>query len=258
MEPKHLGQEWHDKLKAEIARVADRYSQFVMLSKQAYEVSRGIDAPESSDESSEQSRKLASGLRSIFDRLDRGFQNMLEHLEDLQQTDPGALDLSVISHIAEMMVIATTIGLQKNTIVEQVAEGACLQDVLEIPDSGVDSLYKGAKYFYEQQLYEEASIVFTILSLLQPAQPIFWLGLGNSEYFLSRYKQALMAYTLASHVDNHEPQYHILAARCHQVMGNRGGALSSLHLAELSAIDDEAQKRVRGVIQSMIREIEAM
>ncbi len=251
MEQTHLSKEWHERLQEEILKVSERYNEFVSLSR-FHHNHRPMDT------GLPNSQKLSHGLLSIFDRLNKGFQNILEHLKDLQQSDPSALDFNILSHISEMIMVATVIGAQQDTVIEHVSQGECLQDAIGIPEAAIESLYQAAKYFYEQQLYEESSVAFTLLSLLQPVQPIFWMGLGNSEYFLCRYKQALMAYALASQTDSQNPQYHIFAAYCHKALGNKGAALSSLQLAELAPEDEEARRNLRVALQPLIREIEAM
>ncbi len=251
MEQTHLSKEWYQRLQQEIAKVTDRYKEFISLSQFNQNNTKG-------SKNEDYSKNLFDGLKAIFDRLDKGFQNILEHLKDLHNNDPTALDIKILDHISEMIMVATVIGVQQESVVEHIYRGECLQNAIGISENAIESLYQAAKYFYEQQLYEEASIAFTILSLLKPIQAIFWMGLGNSEYFLGRYKQAIMAYAIASQSDAQNPHYHIFTAHCHKALGNKSEALISLKLAELAPNDEVERREVKISIQPLIREIESM
>lgn len=253
MENTQIDKEWHKRLQDEITKVSYRYNEFLQATKDSD--TNNLAAHRGRARQMTQEKKLSDGLNLIFQKLGHGFENVITHLKDLQAHDPSALDFSILGHIAEMITIASLVGSQQQMIIENVTQGFSLQEAIGIPESGIESLYLAAKYFYEHQLYEEAGISFTLLSLLQPMQPIFWMGLGNCEYFLGKFHQALMAYALASQGAPHDPQYHLFSARCHKMMGNKGGALSSLHLAELVVEDDKMRQELRIKIEPLRQEI---
>ncbi len=244
--------EWIRDLNAQIERVSCQYNDFIHWLKP----NEKKGSKTSSDQISVD--RLSNGLKAIFMRLRNGFHNIIQHLLEMKETDPLALDTTVLQHIQEMITIATLIGAQQPVIIGHVANGECIQDALGLSDEAIDALYMAGKYFYDNQLYEEASHAFTLLSLINPLYSIFWGSLGNCEYFLGKYKQALMAYALASQAEPEEPSYHIFSAHCHKALGNKGAALSSLNLAEIAPNDDEVRKRVKYDLERLRREIEAL
>ena len=252
MEKTREEHEWLKELNEKIDQVSRQYDDFVRGSNTGKQ-----RKSEGSARKSEDSR-LSHGIKTIFNKLSRGFSDIIRQIMETKETEPLALDTEIFQHIHDMLIVATTIAAQQKEIVARVASGECLQDAIGITDESLEALYRAGKYFYDNQLYEEASHAFTMLSLINPLYSIFWASLGNCEYFLGRYKQALMAYALASQAEPNEPQYHIFAARCHKALGNKGAGLSSLQLAEIAPDSEDERLKVKNAVAELKRELEAL
>lgn len=174
---------------------------------------------------------LEDKLLYIYKRIANGVQKISRLL-----ADPSFYGeyFSLIPAMSDMAMVASVIVRQTEPALALIAQGNSLQEVLGISENTIESIYKLAKYLYEQQLFEESSGAFYLLAFLNPSCETFWIGLGNSEYFLHNFKEALLAYSLAIQIDEENPHYHLLVAKCHKALGNKTAALASLGIAQLS------------------------
>jgi type III secretion system low calcium response chaperone LcrH/SycD len=144
-----------------------------------------------------------------------------------------------------MITIASVVIQQAKPALHLMAKGEPLQDILGISSISLRSLYKLSRYLYEHQHYEEASGAFYLLSLINPSYHIFWIGLGNCEYFLRRYQEALLAYSFASQTNPSDPSCHLLIARCQMALGNYAAATAYLSIAELSCSETPGSEKIK-------------
>jgi len=186
-------------------------------------------------------------LSSIFRKIQKAIALVVRLLPDLTQILPHA-DQKVFSQaLGDMAGIAALLTKNMEPAFECMREGGSLQEVLEISQETLETLYQVARHVYEQQHYEEASGLFCLLSLLNPAYTLFWIGLGNSEYVLEKYNEALLAYSFASQTDNANPFCHIYSARCHIRLNNIAAAKLSLAIAESLSRDPKIQKEIENL-----------
>ncbi len=192
-------------------------------------------------------------LLRIYRKIERGVHKIANLLND--PTFYGEYS-HLIHAMADMATIASIVVKQMSPALTMLGKGATLQETLGIAENDLASIYQLSKHLYEQQLYEEASGAFYLLSLLNPACGTFWIGLGNSEYFLGNYQEALLGFTFATQTEPDNPIYHILLARCHKALGSEGAALACLGIAELCLKNTKEHAEVRKQIEAFRNDLQ--
>lgn len=185
----------------------------------------------------EESEAMGQKLFSIYHKMEKAMHSLLKILKDPTVLETLGERPELPQAIAEMATIASVIMRQMQPSLQLMAQGKTLQEILGLSDDCLRSFYALSRYLYEQQQYEEACGAFYLLSLINPAYTIFWIGLGNCEYVLKRYQAAVTAYTFALQTDPSDPKTHLLIARCHIGLGNNAAATASLSIAELGCTD---------------------
>jgi len=191
-------------------------------------------------------------LSAIFQKVHKAIALVFQMLPEITEVLPHTDQKAFTQALEDMAGIASVLTKNMAPAFECIAEGGSLQNVLEITEQTLETLYQVARHVYEQQHYEEASGLFCLLSLLNPAYTSFWLGLGNAEYCLGKYTEALLAYSFAAQTDNANPFCHIYCARCHMALNNRDGAKIALSLAE-SVADEPISKKEISRLKEEIR-----
>lgn len=129
--------------------------------------------------------------------------------------------------------------------IEKLKKGAeedkSYQEILGMSKATVEAFYQAAKYLYEQQHYQEASAAFQVLTFINAKEPLFWIALGNSEYFCHHYEPALIAYALAGHIDLFNPTCHLYSCKCYEELGQIDNAINALDLALIAIAGDATQ-----------------
>lgn len=171
---------------------------------------------------------------SILKKIEKGMRLLIETLPEIISHHAPFEAQKIVQSIGDMITIASVIVQDAKPSLEFMKQGKSMQEALSITEETLTTLYLAAKHLYDQQHYEEASSAFCLLSLLNPGVITFWLGLGNCEFFLKRYQEALLAFSFASQIDDTDALPHILSAKSHMALENYPAARLSLSLAELS------------------------
>jgi tetratricopeptide (TPR) repeat protein len=192
-------------------------------------------------------------LLRIYRKIERGVHKIANLLNDPMFYGEYS---HLIHAMADMATVASIVVKQMSPALTMLGKGATLQETLGIAENDLVSIYQLSKHLYDQQLYEEASGAFYLLSLLNPSCGTFWIGLGNSEYFLGNYQEALLGFTFATQTEPDNPLYQILLARCHKAMGSDGAALACLGIAELSLKPSKEHAEIRKQIETFRNDLQ--
>lgn len=95
------------------------------------------------------------------------------------------------------------------------------QEICCLSDEAMQLLNRCAAYLYEQKIYEKASLVYMILTLVDPQNFGAWLGFANSEFYLKNYESAMNVYRCALEVYAKDPLCHLYLSSCYQELGQR-------------------------------------
>ena len=194
-------------------------------------------------------------LLTIYHKMERGMHRLVDMLRDPDVLQVLGAQPQIAQALGQMVTIATVITKQMQPSLQLMASGKTLQDILEVSDETLRSMYVLSRYLYEHQFYEEACGAFYLLSLINPSYSTFWMGLGSCEYILQRYQEALSAYAFASQIDPKDPTPHILAARCHLALGNLAAAMASVSVAEMSCTDLSSLEQVKKQAEQVRKDI---
>lgn len=118
-------------------------------------------------------------------------------------------------------------------------EGSSVQDILEYSDQTLANFYKAAYALFEEKRYEDATHAFLFLTVLNPYNHDFWVGLGMSLQMTHEYERAIDAYELAALADISSPVPYFYLAKCLFAIHDRTSALQALELALETAGDEE-------------------
>lgn len=167
----------------------------------------------------------------IFHKIEHGLQKIIETLPEMfgSYKDPSAKEL--VQSLGELITVATLVVQDPGRTLTSMSQGQILQEVLGLATNTIESMYKVAKYLYDNQQYEEAASAFCLLTLLNPSYSSFWQGLGNSEYFLRRYREALIAYNCAVQMEPDDPLPLLLSTKCHMALEHYPAAKATLVMA---------------------------
>ena len=205
----------------------------------------------------EECNVMEQKLLTIYRKMELGMHRLVDLLRD-----PAVLQLigsqpHIVQALGQMVTVATVITKQMQPSLQLMARGKTLQEILEVSDETLRSLYTLSRYLYEHQFYEEACGAFYLLSLLNPSYSTFWMGLGNCEYILQRYQEALSAYVFASQVDPADSLSRtFLRRRCHLSLGNLAAATASISIAEMSCTNPASLEQVKKQAEEVRKDIQ--
>lgn len=106
------------------------------------------------------------------------------------------------------------------------------------------ALYSQAYHLYENGKYQEAKRFFHFLTIVNPYEKSFWIGLGASYQMLKDYARAIEFYSVAAVQDQNNPYVHLHAADCFFALGQMDQAFQALDSAESAANLTEGNQNI--------------
>jgi type III secretion system low calcium response chaperone LcrH/SycD len=106
-----------------------------------------------------------------------------------------------------------------------------VKDMLGISEESIESLYSQAYLLYNTGRYRDAIQVFRLLTMLNPMESKYTMGLAASLHMLKEYKGSAAMYTLVSILDPENPIPHYHASDCYIQMGDKLSSLAMLEMA---------------------------
>ncbi len=108
--------------------------------------------------------------------------------------------------------------------------GGTWKDLLNLDDALLEAEYKIAYDFYQSANFQKASAAFSYLTLLNPYNFTYWMGLALAKQSERSYEEAIVAYTVAEAITPDHPVPHLHLSQCYFAIGQKD--LSLLHLKE--------------------------
>jgi type III secretion system low calcium response chaperone LcrH/SycD len=99
-------------------------------------------------------------------------------------------------------------------------------------DEDISLLYSLGFNLYNQEDYLQAKIIFQRLVIAEPHEKKFWMALGASLQMLKLYEDALVAWAMASFLQDEDPLPHFHAAECLLCIGKYEEVHKALHEAK--------------------------
>lgn len=177
--------------------------------------------------------RLSKALEAEFILFRRRFElschPLLLALDELTKTHPEIYLESIARDFHKLQ--NTLLAIDAKKIEEAFSRNWSFQELAGMQDSTIEALYQAARLLYEREQYEEAAALFGILTFFNAKHFIFWIGLGNSEFFLQRFEAALKAYAIAVHANPDEATPHLYSAKCFEELQQLDNALNALNTA---------------------------
>lgn len=113
-----------------------------------------------------------------------------------------------------------------------------LQEVMGYSTHTLELCYNQALHCFEAGEYKNGAALFSLLVMINPGYNHFWVGLGMCHQALTRWDQALKAYSMAGLIDSKDPLCHLYISECHSKHNNwadaREEATKALELIDIS------------------------
>ena len=165
-------------------------------------------------------------------RLTRGLTTLLETLDRLSEEDPSQFPPSLMKAWES---IAALKPLDVNELLENPIS---LKEYYGLSVEVLEKCYATASHEFESGHYQQAADILFYLSALDPDNSLFWLALGNAEFYCSNYWDALQDYRLAFYTNPHDPRSLLYGAHCYEALHKKDAALETVELAVKVASED--------------------
>ncbi|MCE5294188.1 MAG: tetratricopeptide repeat protein [Chlamydiales bacterium] len=197
---------------------------------------------------------LLDELAGTHNRIQNG---TLAIVQAATQMQVGAeIDPDLSAGLDKLADLCTLITNDRQAFIEALVQDKSLQQIAGITDAVLEKIYQCAKYHYDQEHFQEASDAFCVLTILQPQNPVFWLGLGNSEYHLKNYDEALHAYAFVSRCNPDDYYSHIYACRCYEAQEDLENAINELQLALFVLNNNPEEKELQLTLELQVKRLE--
>ena len=129
---------------------------------------------------------------------------------------------------------------QLQKLVGCIMKGATVGQAVGISRETLESLYALGHGLYTSGNYHDAQVVFQALSIYDPNDYRFWMGLAGCRQALEQYQAAIDAYQMAAVATTlHNPEPFLFAARCLLKLGRKDDAVVAIQaLLTLGSKDD--------------------
>lgn len=133
----------------------------------------------------------------------------------------------------EMVDVRELSEAQLQELMERLLSGqTTIQETKGLSDEQMEAIYSIAFNCYSAGKYQEASEVFTWLSMCNPFQGKYWLGLGASLQMTGKFEPAQYAYAMSAVTGQPgDPVPHLYAAECCLAQGQKDDARKALKMA---------------------------
>jgi type III secretion system low calcium response chaperone LcrH/SycD len=131
----------------------------------------------------------------------------------------------------------------QEVLIHYFENGGTWQDLLHYDENVLQTQYQKAYDLYHKADYKNAAAAFSYLTVLNPYNYNFWMGLGIAKQSDRLYEEAIVSYTAAEAMDPQHPLPHLHLAQCFYALHVRDEAVKHLQQAvTLSAERTEYQE----------------
>ncbi|MBB65011.1 MAG: hypothetical protein CMO81_08085 [Waddliaceae bacterium] len=101
-----------------------------------------------------------------------------------------------------------------------------------ISPPALDAIHALARHCHRQSDFSRATDLYRILTIADPFEKDYWLGLGKAQQDLEDFSSAIKAYASACLLELENPTPHFHAAECYLSLGKFQDAAKALRAAE--------------------------
>lgn len=110
-------------------------------------------------------------------------------------------------------------------------KGMLPKDAMGLDDNLVEGIYGHAYRLYNAGKYKDASMLFRLLTVLNPTTPKYALGLAACFHMVEEYQNAITTYMMVSLIDGESPLPFFHASDCFVKLGDNASAIVNLEMA---------------------------
>jgi tetratricopeptide (TPR) repeat protein len=148
-------------------------------------------------------------ITEFFENFTIGVRELVYALIEVEKSDPSIKADVILSQLEKL-------GEVLSAMAENPVETKSPREVCGFTEETMKVLDRAVATIYESKEYEKASAVYTFLSYLDPGESTYWVGYGNSEFFLAHYSNALKGYeTAVANAPDYVP-YQFYLAHCYK------------------------------------------
>jgi len=136
-------------------------------------------------------------------------------------------------------------GQYQDELIHYFERGGTWQDLLHYDDNVLQTQYQKGYELYHKADYKNAAAAFSYLTLLNPYNYNFWMGLGIAKQSERLYEEAIVSYTAAEAMDPEHPLPHLHLAQCYYALTLREKAVEQLQKAVSLAGESVEYNEVR-------------
>ncbi len=174
---------------------------------------------ETSFESSEQIKQGARAVlvevltgKDIRDRIERGFEVLVRELKSYEP--PVSLEAIKKDWVGYTDYVLKTVNKQE-------LDFSLFEENIPLSEDTLQQFYGVGFRLYEHERYEEAGDVFFVISNIDYRRHNVWMLLGLCEKALSRFDQALVAFSMAILTDPQDPWAFLYSSECYIALGEK-------------------------------------
>lgn len=123
----------------------------------------------------------------------------------------------------------------KEELATYFSKGGTWQMLLGYDDSVMNGYYQKAYDLYQEAKYEEAVSAFSYLTMLNPYNYTYWMGLGQAKEQNGQLEESLVSFTAAEAIDPEHPLPHLHLANAFEKLGLKDNAIKHLERAVKTA-----------------------
>lgn len=181
--------------------------------------------------------QIANLINTYMDSLEKGLMTLSHTLKNLSFEKTQEFPEAIWNEIIRIRETPTP------SLDELQNENLSLKEFYKISDETLSYFYQVANDLFQKQQYLEAKDILTYLCALDAENKIYWLALGNTEYYLQDFNKALQAYTAAILTSPEDPRAFLYAAHCYAHLGEIKSAKEYANCAQeiASLFPDEAE-----------------
>jgi type III secretion system low calcium response chaperone LcrH/SycD len=146
----------------------------------------------------------------------------------------------------------------ENFVEQKLLTSGTLQESFGVEKSEMELLYFEAYQAYQKDLFQEALELFRWLTILNPFEKKYWLGLGASQQLKTSYEPALKAYAIAYLLDCYDPFPHFHAFECYLALKDYPEAEKALLLAHEKACQNPLYRGLQAHIETRTLQLNTM
>jgi tetratricopeptide (TPR) repeat protein len=175
--------------------------------------------------------QILQEMQTFKTRIENGSFQIMQKLIELSSQDKEMFSEVVVDDLTKLVGLANIVASKKEEFFEQLSQEKTLLQIAHVSNQTFEKMYQAAKQLYTEKQFQESADAFGLLTVINPASYSCWLGLGNSEFFLNHYEQALFAYAFCCKVNPSEPTCHIFSSQCYEQIKEIDNAINAIDLA---------------------------